>query len=61
MVLISELNKLDKAALLKEEVKLRKQILDMRIDRKAGKLLQSSKMKETRKTLARVLTILNRK
>ena len=43
-----------------QEIRLRRQLLDMRFDLKLGKLLNTALIKKTKKDLARVLTLIRK-
>ncbi|WPX96774.1 50S ribosomal protein L29 [Candidatus Bandiella euplotis] len=55
-----ELEKLDKKTLQDELIKYKKESLNLRFQKVLGELTNTSRVKEVRKTIARIFTALNK-
>lgn len=58
---ISEFQNLTREELVEKEAQLKKQLMQLRFDAKLGKLEKHSTIKEKRRDIARVLTVMNQK
>jgi|GEM_PF-912289 len=56
---VSEIVNLTKEELVEKEGQLKKQLMQLRFDAKLGKLEKHSTIKEMRRDIARVLTVMN--
>lgn len=59
MLKATELVNLSKEELVEKEGQLKKQLMQLRFDAKLGKLEKHSTIKEMRRDIARVLTVIN--
>ena len=59
MLKVNELRNLSPEELREKETGLRKELMQLRFQAKTGKLERQSAVKETRRSIARVLTVLN--
>lgn len=59
MLKVDELQNLSKEELVEKEGQLKKQLMQLRFDAKLGKLEKHSTIKEKRRDIARVLTVLS--
>lgn len=59
MIKVSEIQNLSKEELIEKEGQLKKQLMQLRFDAKLGKLEKHSTIKDARRDIARVLTVLN--
>ena len=59
MLKATELLNLTKEELVEKEGQLKKQLMQLRFDAKLGKLEKHSTIKEMRRDIARVLTVMN--
>lgn len=61
MLKVSEISGLTKEELVEKEGQLKKQLMQLRFDAKLGKLEKHASIREVRRDIARVLTVLNQK
>lgn len=61
MLKISEINKLDKSAIAGKVSELRKQIFDLKLQKATTSIEKPHLLKELRRDIARLLTVLNTK
>ena len=61
MAKVSDFQNLSKEELVEKEGQLKKQLMQLRFDAKLGKLEKHSTVKEMRRDIARVLTVMNQK
>ena len=61
MLKVEELRGLSEGELLEKAEALRKSLMQLRFQAKTGKLERQSAIKETRRDVARILTIMNEK
>ena len=61
MLKVDELRNLSEEELLEKSEQLKKSLMQLRFQAKTGKLERQSAVKETRRDIARVLTIANEK
>ena len=61
MLKVDELRNLSEEELLEKSEQLKKSLMQLRFQAKTGKLERQSTLKETRRDIARILTILNEK
>ena len=61
MLKVAELRNLSEGELLEKAEQLKKGLMQLRFQAKTGKLERQSAVKETRRDIARVLTIMNEK
>ena len=59
MLKVQELQNLSKEELVEKEGQLKKQLMQLRFDAKLGKLEKHSTIREARRDIARVLTVMN--
>lgn len=61
MLKVSELQGLTKEELVEKEAQMKKQLMQLRFDAKLGKLEKQSNVRQVRRDIARVLTVMNQK
>ncbi len=61
MLKVSELQGLTKEELVEKETQMKKQLMQLRFDAKLGKLEKQSNVRQVRRDIARVLTVMNQK
>ena len=61
MLKVSDLHNLTTEELVEKESQMKKQLMQLRFDAKLGKLEKQSTVKQVRRDIARVLTIMNQK
>ncbi len=61
MAKVADFQNLSKEELIEKEGQLKKQLMQLRFDAKLGKLEKHSTIRDVRRDIARVLTVMNQK